>query len=359
MRALVVDDSALLRKILTELLTTQPDVEVIGACSGGIAVSRVAALKPDLVTLDMEMPDASGLEVLQGIRKLALGTGVIVVASRTARSAADAMRALELGAFEFLSKPDGGGADGRRVLGEHLATAVRAFRRRHEIQSMLHGSSHAAPVHPQAPRESLPATCEPAGVEKPSLVLIGSSTGGPQALTRVLSQLPERLGAAVLVVQHMPPIFTQALATSLNQKCALHVKEAEDGEAVLANAVYLAPGGRHMKVASGRQGEVTIRITDDPHENHCRPSVDYLFRSAALHFPGRALGVVLTGMGNDGALGVRLLKRSGSAIIAQDEATCVVFGMPKEAIATGAVDTTLPLGAIAGAIITRVLGRRC
>jgi two-component system chemotaxis response regulator CheB len=181
-------------------------------------------------------------------------------------------------------------------------------------------------------------------------VLIGVSTGGPSALATVLPALPADLGVPVLVVQHMPPMFTEPLAASLSKKSALRVKEATEGECAVAGNVYIAPGGSHMKVMRGGRGEVVLRITADPPEHNCRPSVDYLFRSAALNFPGRSIAVVLTGMGADGALGLRLLRREGCFSIAQDEATSVVFGMPREAIATGAIDQVLPLTNIAGAI---------
>ena len=190
----------------------------------------------------------------------------------------------------------------------------------------------------------------------PPLVLIGVSTGGPGALTTVMSSLPSDLGAPVFIVQHMPAMFTQSLAQSLNQKSALRVKEASHGEIAQANCAYVAPGGRQMKLSPGAKGEIVMYITDDPPENGCRPAVDYLFRSAALHFPGRAVAAILTGMGNDGTEGLRILKQSGCFSIAQDEATCVVFGMPKEAILAGVVDTVAPIEMIGAAILRSVRG---
>jgi two-component system chemotaxis response regulator CheB len=184
--------------------------------------------------------------------------------------------------------------------------------------------------------------------------LIGVSTGGPAALAVLLPALPADLNAPVLIVQHMPPMFTKPLAASLARKTALHVKEAQDGDVAQANGIYLAPGGAQMKVVAGTRGETVLRITDDPPENGCKPAVDYLFRSAALQFPGRAVATILTGMGNDGTAGLRLLKRGGCRSIAQDEATCVVFGMPKEAIAAGLIDTVAPLDRIAAAIVRSV-----
>jgi two-component system chemotaxis response regulator CheB len=186
------------------------------------------------------------------------------------------------------------------------------------------------------------------------MVLIGVSTGGPGALAKLVPALPGDLGAPVFIVQHMPAMFTGALAESLDKKSALRVKEAEDGEVAEKNHAYLAPGGRQMKLAAGPKGEVILRITDDPAENGCRPAVDYLFRSAALHFPGRSVAAILTGMGADGTDGLRMLKRSGCFSIAQDEASCVVFGMPKEAIQAGVVDTVAPLEMIGSAIVHSV-----
>jgi two-component system chemotaxis response regulator CheB len=173
-------------------------------------------------------------------------------------------------------------------------------------------------------------------------------------LAKLLPSLPGDLGAPVFIVQHMPPIFTQALAESLDKKCALRVKEAENGEIAQNNCAYVAPGGRQMKLAAGPKGEVALCLTDDPPENGCRPAVDYLFRSAALHFPGRSIAAILTGMGNDGTAGLRMLKRGGCFSIAQDEASCVVFGMPKEAIQAGVVDTVAPLEMIGAAIVNSV-----
>jgi two-component system chemotaxis response regulator CheB len=188
----------------------------------------------------------------------------------------------------------------------------------------------------------------------PPLVLIGVSTGGPGALATLLPALPADLDAPIFIVQHMPALFTKPLAASLAAKCAIKVKEAEDGECARRGWAYLAPGGRQMKLSRGPRGEIVTCITDDPPENNCRPAVDYLFRSAALNFPGRSIATVLTGMGNDGTAGLRLLKKSGCASIAQDEATCVVFGMPREVIHAGLADQVLPLEAIAGALVRSV-----
>ena len=191
----------------------------------------------------------------------------------------------------------------------------------------------------------------------PEMVLIGVSTGGPAALARLLPLLPKDLGVPIALVQHMPPIFTQSLAESLSSKCGLRVREAADGDKLEPGLVLIAPGGRHMRLAPCPGALARAQITDDPPENNCRPAVDYLFRSAANTFPGRAMAVILTGMGNDGTLGLRLLRRHGCFTIAQDEASSVVFGMPKSAIEAGVVDLVLPLDAIAARILAVVKGR--
>lgn len=354
-RILVVDDTAVFRRVITEALQGVPGVEVAGTANNGkLALSRIAALQPDLVTLDIEMPEMNGIEVLEAMRTANVKTGAIMVSSLTSRGGQMTVRALELGAFDFITKPERGAAEQNIVLvRDGLVPIIRAFERSREIRSIL-GAGVRKPAtlpvpHPiHMPSESVPRSPRRAGSP---IVLIGVSTGGPAALAKLLPSLPANLSAPVLIVQHMPPLFTGPLAESLRKKCAMPVKEAMDGEPALSGHAYVAPGGRQMKIAPGANGEILVRITDDPPEHNCRPAVDYLFRSAALHFPGRAIAAILTGMGNDGTEGLRLLKRSGCVSIAQDEASCVVFGMPKEAIAAGVVDTVAPLDAIAGAIV--------
>jgi two-component system, chemotaxis family, protein-glutamate methylesterase/glutaminase len=350
---LVVDDTALFRRIITDALTAVPGVEVAGtAPNGKMALARLASLRPDLMTLDIEMPEMDGIAVLEAMRSAGITTGVIVLSARTVRGGEMTMRALELGAFDFLPKPDeGSSAANLAWLREHLQPMIRAFERRSEIRSILRGNSPPVPepILPAAPRT--PAPLERRRLAGPPLVLIAVSTGGPEALARVLPALPADLGAPVFIVQHMPAFFTQALAAALAAKSAVRVKEAADGETAVANCIYIAPGGKQMKLAPGAQGEIVVRITDDPPENHCKPAADYLFRSAALNFPGRAVAAVMTGMGNDGTAGLRMLKRSGCLAIAQDEASCVVFGMPREAIAAGLVDAIVPLETIAPTIV--------
>ena len=350
LRALVVDDTALYRRILSEALQQLPDMEVAGTANNGkVALDRATTLVPDLMTLDIEMPEMDGLAVLEALKARGQEIGVIVVSALTRKGGDLTIRALEHGAFDFITKPAGGDPQTNlAALRDALAPIVNAYRRRREIRDIL--KSRPAVTVPPAISGAAPAPIAPARAAetgRADIVLIGVSTGGPVALAQMLPALPRRLAAPVLVVQHMPPLFTQSLAASLSTKCALAVKEAEDGETALPGAVYLAPGGRHMKAEPGRHGELVLRVSDDPPENNCRPSVDYLFRSVANHFPGRAAAVIMTGMGNDGVLGLRLLKRHGCRVIAQDEASCIVFGMPGEAIKAGVVDVVAPLERLA------------
>jgi two-component system, chemotaxis family, protein-glutamate methylesterase/glutaminase len=358
-RVVVVDDTAVFRRIVADALAGIPGVEVVGtAANGKLAMSRMAALRPDLVTLDIEMPEMNGIEVLEAMRPAGLQCGVIVLSSLTVRGGQLTVRALELGAFDFITKPEGGSPEKNlEALRSTLGPMVRAFDRRREIRSILGTgprtqapetlSAPAAAPAPRSPGRTLTRTAPP-------MVLIGVSTGGPAALARLLPVLPRNLGVPIFIVQHMPPMFTEPLAASLASKCAMRVMEAPSGEAAAPNTVYIAPGGKQLKLVPGNRGDVVMQVTADPPENNCRPSVDYLFRSAALNFPGRTVAAILTGMGNDGTAGLKMLKRSGCVSLAQDEASCVVFGMPREAIAAGVVDSVVSLDRMGEAIIRAV-----
>lgn len=347
-RILVVDDTVIFRRIVSDALGALPGVEVVGTASNGkLALARLASLQPDLLTLDIEMPEMNGIEVLQAMASAGSKAGVIMLSSNTVRGGQITIRALELGAFDFITKPEGGSAEENLVLLRgRLLPIIRAFERRREIRSILRGR----PLD-NKPLSVPPATGKPVRRSGPGILLIGVSTGGPSALAEVLPALPRKLGAPLFIVQHMPPLFTQALAERLQSRCAIRVKEAEDGEIAAPDCAYLAPGGRQMRLAPGQSGQIALQLTDDPPENNCRPSVDYLFRSAARHFPGRSVAAILTGMGNDGTEGLRLLKQSGCSSIAQDEASCVVFGMPREAILAGVIDTVVPLSRIAETLV--------
>ena len=357
-RVLVVDDTALFRRVISDALSGIDNVEVAGSARNGkLALSRLATLAPDVMTLDIEMPEMNGLEVLDALKASGSQTGVIVLSSHTLRGGALTIRALELGAFDFVTKPEGGSVQESVLqLRSRMQPIIRAFERRKEIRSILSGAA-AKPASALLPPTSVHQTPAPPRTIRrlvAPFVLIGVSTGGPAALAELLPSIPAEFKAPIFIVQHMPPLFTKPLAQSLQSKCAIRVKEASDGEIAESGCAYIAPGGRHMKLAPVPPGGIMISISDDPPENNCRPSVDYLFRSAALHFPCRAVAAILTGMGNDGAQGSKLLKRRGCYTIAQDEASCVVFGMPREAILTGAVDTVAPLSKIAATIIRAV-----
>ena len=371
MRVLVADDSILFRRVMAEVLAALPDVEVVGqAANGKIALQKVQELRPDILTLDMEMPELDGLGVLEALKGAKGAPAVIVVSALTKQGGNLTLQALQKGAFDFITKPASGSAEqSREALRADLAPRMRALSLRLGVRNILRGTT-AVPVPvrpaPVAPVRTMPTNAPAgagdvtqrmnrlAGIAKPEMVVIGVSTGGPNALGVVLPLLPKTLGVPVLIVQHMPPIFTQSLAENLAGKCSLQVREAVHEELLVPNTVYIAPGGRQMRLVPGANGTKMLQITDDPPENNCRPAVDYLFRSVANHFPGRAVGVILTGMGSDGTLGLKLLKRQGCFVIAQDEASCVVYGMPKAAVEAGVVDVVLPLEAIAGRIATAV-----
>jgi two-component system, chemotaxis family, protein-glutamate methylesterase/glutaminase len=372
-RVLVADDAVLFRRLLGDVLATFPGVEVVGsAANGRIALQKVGELKPDLLTLDIEMPEMDGLAVLE-----ALGSNgqraldVIVLSAVSPRGGDLTLRALEKGAFDFIAKPDAANPDqARQALLAELAPRIRAVIHRQEVRLILNSKSlrgRRATTTPAA-AESIPAHPELDAITRrmqrlsnptrPELVLIGVSTGGPVALAELLPSIPGNIGVPILIVQHMPPVFTKSLADSLAAKCAVRVREAAHREVLEPNTAYIAPGGRQMRLDSGPDGQPIIDLTDDPPENNCRPAVDYLFRSAAHRFPGRSMAVILTGMGNDGTLGLRLLKRHGCFVIAQNEASCVVYGMPKAAVDAGVADAVLPLGEIASRIVATVSGGR-
>jgi two-component system chemotaxis response regulator CheB len=363
LRVLVADDSSVFRRAITDALTGIPDVQVVGSAPNGkIALQKVLDLKPDLLTLDMEMPEMDGLSVLDALKKAGSTTSVMVISAVTLRGGRLTMQALERGAFDFLTKPQGkDAAESKAMMVRELAPRLRALAHRRQIRDILRPGGPAAPAPGSAAvatsvSASPPSIARPLA-SRPEIVLIGVSTGGPAALARLLPLLPKDLDVPIAVVQHMPPIFTQSLAESLSSKCSLRVREAAEGDRLEPGLVLIAPGGRHMRLASCADAIARVQITDDPPENNCRPAVDYLFRSAANSLPGRAMAVILTGMGNDGTLGLRLLKRHGCFTIAQDEASSVVFGMPKAAIEAGVVDLVLPLDAIAARILAAVKGR--
>jgi two-component system chemotaxis response regulator CheB len=346
---LVVDDSALMRKLLSGLLATDPGIEVVGAAPDPIvAWEMIKKLRPHVLTLDVEMPRMDGISFLERLMTH-FPMPVVMVSSRTEKGCATGMRALELGAVEIVAKP---GIDlendGIVGLAEEIVNKVLAAR--------------AARVRPWTGRPAIgksriaPAGRSGGSVQDTHVVAMGASTGGTEALREVLMALPAD-APGIVVVQHMPGTFTRSFADRLDGLCQVRVKEAVDGDPVLAGHVLIAPGGWHMEVV--RSGATShVRIRQGPLVNGFRPSVDLLFSSCADQIGPGALGVILTGMGSDGAQGLRRMRDAGAHTIAQDEATCVVFGMPKAAIALGGAVEVSPIDEVAGALMREVRRER-
>ena len=368
-KVLVVDDTIVYRKAVSDILAEMPGVEVVGvAHNGKIAVSKIQTLKPDLLTLDIEMPEMNGLEVLQYLQQHAPDVSAIMVSTLTSEGGDMTMRALELGAFDFLLKPNTTNInDSKQYLRSMLTPLIKAFQTgRTTVGSMQSGFRPGSVLRRPAPSTGPPTATVPRRPMTPAvgatkrqgkseIVTIGISTGGPNALARMMPMLPADLGVPIVIVQHMPPVFTKSLANSLNAKCALTVKEAQDGEAIQPNVAYIAPGGKQMKLVASADGlNRLIKITNDPPENSCRPSADYLFRSVADYYVGRATAVIMTGMGSDGTKGLQVLKQKGALIIGQNEASCVVYGMPKAPAEQGLTDVVAALDKIAGEIVKTV-----
>jgi len=340
-RVLVVDDSAFNRRSIVKMLESLPNVEVIGyACDGEDGLRKVIDLRPDLITLDLEMPRMDGFTLLRIVMQKQ-PTPIIVVSSRS--DDGDVFKALELGAVEFVPKPSSKVSPVLMDIREELLQKVREVTSANLNNVMAHGDavSRLKRVSTSARRPQQDAVSDVAS-ETYRMVVIGSSTGGPPALQNIFSAITDDIPVAFAVAQHMPPGFTRAFAERLNRFCALTIKEAENGDIVRPGQVLIAPGGKNLELF--QKGSNVIAKVSDP-EGHQRylPSVDALFSSAASIYGERLLGVVLTGMGNDGSKGVHAINNHGGRVIAEAEESCVVFGMPKEAIATGLVDRIVPL----------------
>ncbi len=355
LRVLAVDDTVIYRKIVSDVIEEIPGVELAGvAHNGKIALTKIKQLRPDIITLDIEMPVMNGLETLAALKKSHPHVGAIMLSTLTSENSEITMQALSLGAFDFILKPQNAQniAAGKQEIRKALEPILRAYSHSRFVTTTPRQTT-------SVPRAIRPKTAPsiktiPSAVpkKKTEIVAIGVSTGGPKALDQVLPQLPGNIGVPILVVQHMPPIFTQSLATSLNKKCSLRVKEAANREPIEANTVYIAPGGKQMRLVAAADGQRRlIQVTNDPPENSCRPSVDYLFRSVADYYVGRTTAVIMTGMGSDGTKGLGILKEKGAHVIAQDEASCVVYGMPKAPIELGYADVITPLSRIADEIV--------
>ena len=350
-RVVVVDDSALVRSLLGAIIDKQSDMECVGAAADPlIAREMIRALNPDVITLDIEMPRMDGIDFLAKLMRLR-PMPVVMVSTLTERGAEVTMRALELGAVDFVAKPKIGVADGLQLLADDITDKIR-------VAAKAHLRRPAAPqtqvVTSRLGELSAAANAPPATalgrLSTEKIVFIGASTGGTEATKEVLSQLPAD-SPAIVITQHMPAGFTKSYAARLDGLCRIRVAEARDGERILPGHAYIAPGGLdHLSIERSGANYIARVRPGDPVNRH-RPSVEVLFKSAARVAGPNALGIMLTGMGADGAKAMKEMRDAGAFNIAQDEATCVVFGMPREAIAAGAANEVLPLGQIAARLI--------
>lgn len=347
-RVLVVDDTIFYRKIVSDILKELPGVEVVGTANNGeIALSRINSLKPDLLTLDIEMPYMNGLDLLQKLQDEKIDIDAIMLSSKTLKGSEATIQALQLGALDFIAKPDDPSPEvNKDIVKKELSRLIQAY-----TKTKKSGVKPAQkPASARVPTRVRPKRFE--RTEKSQTIAIGISTGGPNALAKLIPELPENIGVPIFLVQHIPPVFSTSLANSLNKKSKLTVKEAVDGELVVPNTVYIAPGGTQMMVASGIGLEKLIRIsTTAPAENNCKPSVDYLFRSIAKEYGSKATCVIMTGMGVDGRLGTTITRAGGAVSIAQSEESCTVYGMPKAIVEAGLADVIAPLEKMAEEIL--------
>ncbi len=384
-KVLIVDDSIVFRKILQEALSRHPRIRVVGMAADGMeALGLIRKLRPHLAIMDVEMPRLDGLQTLDEINRQHLKLGVIMFSSLTSKGAQTTLDALARGAFDFVPKPTGTGAfsESTRRIQRELIPKIEAYaesvRGNGRQQGPLPRARVARPAirqvsvqqsrsrryqrgkssdHPfKYPEKKVhrPATIVRAGARRfgfrPEAVVIGVSTGGPNALNSVIPLFPSSFRLPVFLVQHMPPVFTTQLAKRLDEKSRLKVVEARDRQPVSGGTVYIAPGDYHMEVKSNGTQRI-IRLNQDPPENSCRPSVDFLFRSVARTYGGRVVGVIMTGMGQDGLEGSKILKEKGAVILAQDKASSVVWGMPRFIAEQGLADRVCPLNTITTTIL--------
>jgi len=340
-RVLVVDDSALMRKLIPQILASDNSIQVVGtAMDGNFGLRKIEELRPQVVTLDLEMPGMGGLDMLKEIMRTQR-LPVIVVSSHSTQGASVTLKALSMGAFDFVAKPSDVSARMPEIAQE-LITKIKAAAQSRGIRV--------------APLKSASAPVEKATQDSKSrptrMVVIGISTGGPQALQYVLPQLPKDFPGTILIVQHMPEGFTEMFSRRLDEICAIRVKEAQSGDLLIPGRALVCPGSRHMKVKKLPLGDVAV-LTEEARVNGHRPSVDVLFKSAAEEFGNRTVAVLMTGMGEDGAKGMELVKAAGGMTIAQSEDSCVVFGMPKAAIERGCAVRVVGLDAIANTLMAQ------
>ncbi len=369
LRVLIVDDTIVYRKILQDVLQEIEGTRVVAtAPNGKIALKKLEFSPVDLVLLDVEMPEMNGLETLKEIKKKFPNVSVVMVSGTNTHSTNITIQALELGAFEFISKPESKGpTESKKELVQELRPVINLIRAKRRLtasrQQPRQGITKPSPkpaIRTPKPTATVPTSRLLTRTEPPNqnvyLIAIGVSTGGPKALLDMIPKLSHKLNRPVLIVQHMPPNFTKSLASQLDKRTQLSVSEAEDNTIAEAGSIYIAPGGRHM-IARVVEDKVVLSVNDNPPVKSCRPSVDVLFRSLLGMGKGNILTVMLTGMGDDGVDGVRALSRHGSYNLIQDEKTCVVYGMPRAVEEAQLAHEVLPLDQIAQRINEIVLGR--
>jgi len=345
-KVLIVDDSALIRSLLTEIINSQPDMEVVGAAPDPlVARDMIKQKNPDVLTLDVEMPKMDGLEFLEKLMRLR-PMPVVMVSTLTERGSEITMRALELGATDFVTKPKISITDGMLEYTDLIADKIRAA-----SQAKVASLSRNAPQSGSA-KGMLQSIRNPL-ISSEKLIIVGASTGGTEAIKAFLLDMPSDC-PGILITQHMPAGFTRSFANRLNSLCQISVSEAEDGERILPGHAYIAPGDKHLMLARSGANYV-VRLSDEPPVNRHKPSVDVLFDSAAASAGKNAIGVILTGMGKDGAVGMLNMKKSGAYNFAQNEVSCVVYGMPKEAVAHGGVDEVAHLNDLPGMVLNYLM----
>ncbi len=351
-RVVVVDDSALVRGLLAEIINRQKDMECVGAANDPlIAREMIRELNPDVITLDIEMPKMDGIDFLARLMRLR-PMPVVMISTLTERGGEVTMRALELGAVDFVAKPKMGVADGLRELADQIVEKVRIAASAH-VRRFTQPSQAAGAMVPHLHSAGKSTGFLSSGrLSTEKLIFIGASTGGTEAIKEILIRMPAD-SPAIAITQHMPPGFTTSFAARLNSMCQINVSEAVHGERILPGHAYIAPGGKQFRVDKSGANYVCV-VEEGELVNRHRPSVEVLFRSAAHVVGGNAFGVMLTGMGNDGAKAMKEMRDAGSYNFVQDEASCIVFGMPREAILHGAADEVLPLLDIAGALLARL-----